>query len=155
MSENQGGTVRRTRLPRRRASVRKARDFAREVAGAWGYRELADALALVVSELVTNAVVHARCGAGRQVALTLVRGNGAVRVEVRDSGRGMPVPRAAVPFTEESGRGLAVVDAVAADWGVRDEVVGKTVWALLALEPDASNVSANGREVAARATPGA
>ncbi|MEU6442991.1 ATP-binding protein [Streptomyces sp. NPDC047046] len=152
MSEDQGGTVRRTRLPRRRTSVRKARDFARETAGAWECRELADALALVVSELVTNAVVHARCGAGRQVALTLVRGDGAVRVEVRDSGRGAPAPRGAVPFTEESGRGLAVVDAVAADWGVRDEVVGKTVRALLTLEPEVSNVSANGREVAGRAT---
>ncbi|WP_432159481.1 ATP-binding protein [Streptomyces sp. NRRL F-5630] len=54
----------------------------------WGCCELADSLVLIVSELVTNAVVHARCGAGRQVALTLVRGEGAVRVEVRDSGRG-------------------------------------------------------------------
>ncbi len=149
------GATTRVRLARRRTSVRRARVFARETAGAWGCHELADSLALIVSELVTNAIVHARCGAGRQVALTLVRGEGAVRVEVRDSGRGVPVPRAAVPFTEESGRGLAVVDAVAADWGVRDEVVGKTVWALLALEPDASNVSANGRKVAARATPGA
>jgi anti-sigma regulatory factor (Ser/Thr protein kinase) len=105
-------------------------------------------LALVVSELVTNAVVHARCGAGRQVALALVRGEGAVRVEVRDSGRGVPVPRGAVPFTEESGRGLAVVAAVAADWGVREEVVGKTVWALLALGPQGAVVSAHGREEA-------
>ncbi len=56
-------------------------------------------------------------------------------------------------FTEESGRGLAVVDAVAADWGVRDEVVGKTVWALLTLETDVSNLSAHGQEVAGRATP--
>ncbi|EDY46925.1 ATP-binding protein [Streptomyces sp. SPB074] len=153
MSENQEAAVRRTRLPRRRTSVRRARNFAREVAGEWGHLQLADSLALIVSELVTNAVVHARCGAGRQVALTLVRGEGAVRVEVRDSGRGAPLPRGAVPFTEESGRGLAVVDAVAADRGVRDEVVGKTVWALLTLEPEASNVSASARGVLGRATP--
>ncbi|WP_435245856.1 ATP-binding protein [Streptomyces sp. NRRL F-5630] len=153
MNGSTSGATARVCLPRRRTSVRKARDFAREAAGAWGCCELADSLVLVVSELVTNAVVHARCGAGPQVALTLVRGEGAVRVEVRDSGRGGPAPRGAVAFTEESGRGLAVVDAMAADWGARDEVVGKTVWALLTLEPDVSNVSAHGQEVAGRATP--
>ncbi|MEV0847609.1 ATP-binding protein [Streptomyces sp. NPDC049954] len=123
----------RIRLPRRRPSVRKARDYVRSLGATWGLEgEQLDSVLLVVSELVTNAVLHARCGPGRQVALTLIREPGRVRVEVRDAGDGEPQPRKGIPFTEEHGRGLAVVAELAADWGVAREVVGKTVWATVA-----------------------
>lgn len=103
------------------------------LSASWGLESELDNVLLVVSELVTNAVLHARCGPGRQVALTLIREPGRIRVEVRDAGDGEPRPRKGIPFTEEHGRGLAVVEELAADWGVTREVVGKTVWATVAV----------------------
>ncbi|SCK36139.1 Anti-sigma regulatory factor (Ser/Thr protein kinase) [Streptomyces sp. WMMB 714] len=92
-------------------------------------------VALVVSELVTNAVRHGLVP-GRLVEVRLEYDlEKAVTVEVSDAGDHRPPPAApplpcAVEPTAltESGRGLALVAAFAAEWGVRDRVVGKTVW---------------------------
>jgi anti-sigma regulatory factor (Ser/Thr protein kinase) len=83
--------------------------------------------ALVVSELVTNALRH---GAGPTVvraALTL----GEVQLSVTDSGGGEPRMLPPEPG-RVGGLGLVVVDRVTADWGVAPFPGGKTVWALLA-----------------------
>ena len=87
-------------------------------------RGTAEAIALMVSELATNCVVHARTSF--QVRVTL---NDHVRVEVTDSGGGDPMPRR--PTTQDAhGRGLQTVDALADEWGVEPSTVhdGKTVW---------------------------
>lgn len=83
---------------------------------------------LLVSELVTNAVVH---GAG-PVALELQHHDGALRVGVTG---GMADGRGSARFEprtshddEETGRGLSIVDAVAADWGTWCERDGTFVW---------------------------
>lgn len=55
-----------------------------------------------------------------------------IGIEVSDPGDGLPVIAEAAPDAE-SGRGLAIVDAFAEAWGVRERVVGKTVWARLRL----------------------
>jgi anti-sigma regulatory factor (Ser/Thr protein kinase) len=78
----------------------------------------------VVSELVTNAL---QAGSPRTV-LTLRTEPAAVTVAVTDSVAGLPKPRHAGP-TDASGRGLAIVSALASDWGVTQWGIGKTVWA--------------------------
>jgi anti-sigma regulatory factor (Ser/Thr protein kinase) len=83
-----------------------------------------DAVLLVVSELVTNAV---RQGDG-PVRLTLHVSNGALDVAVFDTGHRMPVLSDLGPDST-GGRGLHLIDTVCESWGVREEIDGKTVWA--------------------------
>ncbi|MFK4110249.1 ATP-binding protein [Streptomyces sp. NPDC002176] len=121
------------RFPKTRASVSKAREFARLFADRIGVDSLAGDLALIVSELVTNAVLHGKTAPGRQVEVALEHSPGRVRVEVRDTGEGMPRRRPKVPLAV-SGRGLEIVDALSEAWGVTEQVVGKTVWAELVVK---------------------
>ncbi|MEU9619916.1 ATP-binding protein [Streptomyces sp. NPDC048155] len=84
-------------------------------------------LLLCVSELLTNVIVH--LGEGTPVTLRVAgTRSGRIRVEVSDPGRGLwPVPRTA-GGRDESGRGLALVEALASRWGVEQGVHRKTVW---------------------------
>lgn len=73
-------------------------------------------LILLANELVTNSVVHAE-GKGR-IALRVVVGGNAVRVEVSDPGKGTLGPRVKNPRPlDTSGRGLSMVGEVASRWG--------------------------------------
>ncbi|ANZ17072.1 ATP-binding protein [Streptomyces noursei] len=88
---------------------------------------------LCVSELVGNVIRHV--GEGTPVTVHVRRtGDGRTRVEVTDPDpRALPVLlRAAVD--DESGRGIALLDAVALRWGVRQEEARKTVWCEVAGE---------------------
>jgi PAS domain S-box-containing protein len=83
-----------------------------------------DAAELVVSELVANAVLH---GAPPVRLVVAAQPDGGARVEVHDGSRSLPVrPRA--PLEGLTGRGLGLVDAVAAGWGVDAVPEGKCVW---------------------------
>ena len=82
-----------------------------------------DVVALMVSELATNCVLHA----GTEFNVTIERLEGSIRVSVTDTGGGNPVVRQ--PTTNEPhGRGLRVVEELSDHWGVIDESPGKTVW---------------------------
>ena len=83
---------------------------------------------LVVSELVTNAVLHARTPIEVQVLV----GTGMLRIEVTDSG--LDRPRLWAEH-DGGGRGLPIVEAVASGWGVVDQGSRKTVWCELAVRP--------------------
>lgn len=83
---------------------------------------------LVVSELVTNAV---RAG-GSQVTVHVLIEDECVRIGVEDHAPGTPEQRVAAS-TDTSGRGLGIVNMVAADWGVRKIGTGKEVWAAIRL----------------------
>jgi anti-sigma regulatory factor (Ser/Thr protein kinase) len=83
---------------------------------------------LVVSELVTNALMH---GAGALVLRASIQ-DGAVHVSVTDSGDGLPEVLPIDP-SRIGGLGLIVVGRVASEWGVAPFPGGKTVWAALAL----------------------
>lgn len=104
--------------------VRAARAFVRAQLHDWGRDDIAETAALVVSELVTNAVLHARS----PVEVRLVRSGDAVQVRVSDASPTLPRPR---PAEEPAitGRGLRLVEAVAAEWGVEPAAPGKVVWA--------------------------
>ncbi|MBT2444144.1 ATP-binding protein [Streptomyces sp. ISL-36] len=110
----------------------------------WGYGTPAhDTVELVVAELAANAVTHGRVP-GRDAELRLSAGDdGHVRVEVSDTrGERQPVPvRDDSPDAEadanadaDGGRGLAIVTALATEWGTttRAGAPGKTVWAVVA-----------------------
>jgi two-component sensor histidine kinase len=86
---------------------------------------LTDITSLLVSELVTNSVRYGR----RRCDLELVRRPGNVLVvRVTDDGEGMPEVKTTSP-EDVSGRGLAIVDALAHRWGVeRAEPGAKAVW---------------------------
>jgi two-component sensor histidine kinase len=77
---------------------------------------------LLVSELVTNAVVHAAC----DVRLRVTAGS-PVRVEVHDENPEPPRARAREPL-EVGGFGLVIVESVASRWGVEPQPTGKVVW---------------------------
>ena len=114
----------RTRLGRDDTTPRAARRFVREALEMWNLDELTDTVMLLVSELVTNAVVHAGSDVEVMVRLT----GEAACVEVTDSSEAAPVPRDA-ELEDQSGRGLALVEAMARRWGVKPcPGGGKTVW---------------------------
>jgi anti-sigma regulatory factor (Ser/Thr protein kinase) len=94
---------------------------------------LAETAQLIVSELVTNSVNHAREPRGRLIATRFERVESGVRIEVHDAGDQKPERREALS-EEESGRGLALVDALTdGRWGVSERLgVGKLVWAVCA-----------------------
>jgi anti-sigma regulatory factor (Ser/Thr protein kinase) len=107
-------------------SSRLARELVREVvAGPEDPR-----VALVVTELVTNAVKHAESSP----RLTVRWDGSTLRIGVFDQGSGRPIRREAAS-TSTSGRGLALVEAVADNWGVDERADGKVVWAELQLGP--------------------
>lgn len=91
----------------------------------WDAAELADPVELLVSELVTNAVVHV----GADIRLCLEKLPAGVRVRVFDPGEDtIAARRREVPPDSPSGRGLLIVDNVADRWGVQRTDAGKQVW---------------------------
>lgn len=112
---------------RKGASVRDARQFVAAVLEEWELPdELADMAELVVSELATNAVLHARAGV---FSVTLRRlHDDQVRIAVVDFSHTPPTKTCAAD-EEDHGRGLALVEAVSQQWGTDPLRWGKRVWA--------------------------
>jgi DNA-binding NarL/FixJ family response regulator len=122
-----------TRLESDLRSAGAARRFVSQQLESWDEGALQDTVTLLVSELVANAVVHAGSPVDVLVQLT----DEVARVEVTDASDTVPVaewPGAAAdddpdPDAETSGRGLAIVDAMAQRWGAQTRAGGgKTVW---------------------------
>ncbi|MFF4583451.1 ATP-binding protein [Streptomyces sp. NPDC001373] len=127
--------------------ARLARQLALVCLHDWGVPEgtapSADA-GLVVAELASNAATHGRVvGRDFELRMTLLGGDdphapGVLRLEVSDPRRDRR-PAVRQPACQaESGYGLRIVDGLAADWGVVDRIIGKTVWAELAVGDSAS-----------------
>ena len=127
-----------TGLPADTLSAGEARRFVDGVLAQWDCRALLEDVQLLVSELVTNAVVHARSDA--QVAVRLLPD--ALRIEVVDAGD-VPLPsadgRPPKDASAESGRGLFLVESLARAWGVERIEGGKSVWFEVA-RPDSPRV---------------
>ena len=110
-------------LPPEPRSASKARAFARDFVAASGAVTDPDVVELLVSELVTNAVLHARTSI--IVNIAIVRGG--VRVEVADESASS-VSQRNYSADATTGRGVGLVDVLATDWGIRSHAYGKTVW---------------------------
>lgn len=118
-----------TTLPSDPAAASQSRAFVAKALTAWQIRdELSDDILLSCSELVTNAVEH---GDG-EVSLRLRHDTESVELQVGDEGGGTPEVH---PFgvRSERSRGLAIVEALASDWGWSRSDRGKSVWARFAL----------------------
>jgi anti-sigma regulatory factor (Ser/Thr protein kinase) len=113
-----------TVLPATVASPSVARRFASAALRRWGVDEHVVATEqLLVSEVVTNAIVHT----GSEVRIDVHRRGSRIRTEVSDTGQAIPV-LGHPPLEHEHGRGLAIVDHLAAAWGSCPRAAGKAVW---------------------------
>ncbi|NAZ83710.1 SpoIIE family protein phosphatase [Kineococcus sp. R8] len=116
----------RVQLPADARAVSAARDYLRSTLADWDLPEPADAAELVVSELVTNALLHT----GSSAALTLRHDVELSRlsVGVEDSSTRHPQPRVSRDDAT-GGRGMHIVEVVCERWWVAPSGDGKTVWA--------------------------
>ncbi|MGP3954019.1 ATP-binding protein [Streptomyces sp. 7N604] len=132
------GQVRTLRLNGASGIVPSARDFTRQALYDWGWlpaatgdqRAAAEDVLLVVSELVTNACLHAEGPEELRVGCTAK----VLRLEVVDLGTGSPAPRTPHRAGRPGGHGMFIVQRLCLDWGVvrNADGIGKTVWAELA-----------------------
>ena len=94
-----------------------------------------DTVRLLVSEVVTNAVVHSQAPPGAIIKLAASLSDGSVIVTVADSGTGVgPSPRAPDPL--DGGYGLFLLEKEAGQWGVDRGPEGTRVWFKLELSPE-------------------
>ena len=110
-------------LPPEPSSATRARRFAREELEESYPADTLDTIALLVTELVTNAILHART----PLQLTLEWRPGHVRIGVEDESNEQPAVRR-YESDAVTGRGLALVEQLASSWGVDATPSGKVVW---------------------------
>ncbi|MEU5342140.1 ATP-binding protein [Streptomyces sp. NPDC020766] len=120
-------------------AVSRARRTVHDALAAWGLdNNLTDDMVLVASELVTNALQHA----SGPIVMVLQQRDETVLVEVADVSPALPVP-CRESADDESGRGLALVEAFSDDWGYRrrGNSRGKWVWCSWSLSPTATRLT--------------
>lgn len=103
----------------------QARHAVREFCFTCGLDDIADDAELLTSEVVSNAVRYS----DGMLTVLLVHAKDTIAVTVRDNNAEVPTIAADTPdLLAEGGRGLAVLNSLAGDWGVTPGRVGKTVW---------------------------
>ncbi|MFF5495006.1 SpoIIE family protein phosphatase [Streptomyces aquilus] len=108
-------------------SASQARHFAARTLTGWnGPADVTETAELIVTELVTNAIQHAKS----DFPLALHLDETELTIEVGDHERTEPSPRTAGPL-DENGRGLLLVSALAERWGTSPHSQGKTIWCTL------------------------
>ncbi|BAL91021.1 hypothetical protein AMIS_58010 [Actinoplanes missouriensis 431] len=110
-------------VPREALSASTARRFTSDMLAAWDLTALLEDALLMLGELITNAIQHTV----GDVVVEL-RTDGALRIAVSDPSNRLPVPRTPGPESE-NGRGLLIVERLAAGWGTAMlPAGGKQVW---------------------------
>src|SRR5579859_2013085 len=112
------------------ASVPRARSYLRQVVTQWQLAAIGDEAALLVSELVTNAITAIATSTEQTtIAVYVMQGQRQLTLLVWDSGPGIP-ERQVASEDDLDGRGLAIVEALSTQWGYYDaRHGGKVVWA--------------------------
>jgi anti-sigma regulatory factor (Ser/Thr protein kinase) len=130
-------------LPANVSSVPTARHFVESILSGWGMKELGWTATLIVSELAANAALHAR---GVEFSVAVSTAGDGVRLEIRDGSVRFPQQRS---YSREAttGRGLKLVSELAQEWGVDPADGGKTVWAVLRSDIDATDDGAEDTDV--------
>jgi len=113
-------------LPATGPAAGLARQATRDTLAAWQLAYLEETAVLLVSELVTNVLRHARSRA-LGMALRLEPVGASLVIEVHDGDPHEPRPRTPGGF-DESGFGFVLIEALAGKWGVRQTATGKAVW---------------------------
>ena len=108
------------------SAPRVARRAVEQCVGADAPTEFLSDAVLLTSELVTNAVTHT--DGGSELSAHFDPSLGRLRVEVSDTSPVVPEIRGGHPATNPGGRGLRIVDTVAARWGTTVLPSGKSVW---------------------------
>jgi anti-sigma regulatory factor (Ser/Thr protein kinase) len=118
-------------LPPEPRSAGVARRALADACGQWGVDDLVDIATLAMSELVTNAIVHA----GSPILVLAEYDAGNLTMAVADGNNQLP---ALLPPDDvrEGGRGVAIVAQLGATWGVQSTVLGKIVWVNIRHERD-------------------
>jgi anti-sigma regulatory factor (Ser/Thr protein kinase) len=131
-----------SQLPATTTAPQLVRGFLRSSLETWKLDGLGEITELLASELVANAVVHVGC----PMTVRISRRDDVIRVEVQDESQQLPSIRTPDP-TNERGRGVFLVDALATDWGAEvhpDD--GKSVW--FELDTSTATVEAHGDDPA-------
>jgi len=120
-------------LPCVPASVAVARQrLAAELTAAGIFDGVVVDTVLVVSELLSNAIRHARPLPGSNLRLAWELNDGVVEIAVSDGGAATRPMTVQATVSSLGGRGLDIVDYLARSWGVRTDDTGLTVWAVMA-----------------------
>ena len=128
-------------LPPHRSSPAAARHAVQRAFADWGLGEpVTEDVCLLVSELVTNAVMHART----PFVLAVEHEGANIAVAVSDGLAAMPWRKRGAP-QDESGRGIGLVSDLGSNWGVVRTVLGKTVWVTSPAEGQEAAVSGRDR----------
>lgn len=93
--------------------------------------DIADDASVVISELISNALRHARPLPTGDIRVSWSRDDDLIHLAVSDGGAMTEPRRARATLSSLGGRGLGIVEALADGWGVRHEEEGTTVWAIL------------------------
>jgi hypothetical protein len=110
-------------LPDDTSSASSARRFVRDTLRSWGLDEHTETATLLISELVTNAVLHARSAP----EVVLLTAGTVLRVEVYDQSPVLPARRH-YGLQAGTGRGIVLVEEMASGWGAEPRGTGKVVW---------------------------
>lgn len=122
-------------------SVGAGRRFVRATLLQWGLEDLVDTATLLVSELLTNAVLHARTAP----EIVVRNEDNGVRVEVLDGSQRLPVAKG-YGVDAATGRGLILLEQLSAAWGAEARGGGKAVWFELEEDGGDEPAEANGTE---------
>lgn len=112
-------------------AARRSRELITEACGRWDRPALAGNACIVATEMVNNVVAHVHT----PMRVMLARHGDTMTVAVRDGSTVMPRFGGPVPATSYGGRGLLLIDTIAAQWGHLGLDDGKVVWARLEADP--------------------